>query len=1251
MRKINLSLFLVLAILCMSLAAPVCADDLGSGLVGWWRGEGNGNDSAGSNNGTLNGGATYAAGRYGQAFSLDGSSGYIQLADSSALKPEVVTVGAWIKLASSPSGNAIIFDNESAEPWYGYLLYIVSGNKLNAEVYTSSASTTVAGNMALLPDTWYHVAMTYDGANIKTYINGREDGSVPSTGLINYSVSVNPTIGKRSVGVSGYLAYFPGLIDEVRVYNRALNASEVYALASTDFIAQTQMPLSTSIVSNPVTFSFIAGDSSISVSGGEYSVSTNGGSTWSTFSTTTPSTISPNNQVKVRQTSSASNSATTTATLTIGSITKDFSVTTAASGDPNASGLIAWWKAENNIYDSVGGNHGTALNGATYATGKVGQAFSFDGVDDYVQVAAPVGLPTGSSERTISVWFKTPRDLTSSPNSCIIIYGTGEPGKNFSLITNESAPGKLFFAGNYSDLAGTTTMSPDTWYHGAVTYDGITLKLYLNGSLENSAALSLDTVLNGNGLTIGRYLSDPADIWEGQIDEVKIYSRALSASEVKNLAGKPDDFSFTAQTGMPLSTAIVSNPITVTGISSSSPISISGNSGEYSISTDSGSTWSSFSSTTPATVSLNDMVKVRQTSSSSNSTLTTTTLNIGGATADFNVTTAASGDPNASGLIAWWKAENNAYDSVGGNHGTAVNGATYADGKINRAFSFDGVDDRVEAAGGVGDFGSNPFTVSFWMKSNNDGSSDPTFIIGKNHANGGRGWDIRLSNNSIRVVGVNGWGFNITSDASATTGTWHHVALASTADTANLYIDGVLKGTSQRGTISSTSNPFRIGFTTDYGSPAFNGLIDEVKIYNRALSATEVSKLAGTYPDAFTFTDRTNIAKNTAVESNAITVTGISNPAAISISGNSGVYAISTNGGSSWGDWTSSAGTVNLNDQVKVRQTSSSSYSTKTDTALTIGGVSDTFSVTTCTYCSTLSCDDSNQCTNDSCNEETGCVFTPRTGESCGAGGAGTCDSSAVCQMPKTLTVTKAGTGSGTVTSSPSGIDCGSTCSAQFTFGATVDLTATPDAGSVFDSWSGACSGSSCSVTMTEARAATATFNSKTDFTGTPLTGQVPLNVSFTDTSTHSPTSWAWTFGDGGTSTVKNPVHTYRSNGTYEVTLTATGTGGASTMTKTGYVVVSGICGDWPYKINGSSHNYADVQTAYDSMGSETMQIQALVLSGNAGTGNLLLDQSKDVTLKGGYDCGFTANPGYTIINDKMTIKDGKATIEKIIIK
>jgi hypothetical protein len=105
------------------------------------------------------------------------------------------------------------------------------------------------------------------------------------------------------------------------------------------------------------------------------------------------------------------------------------------------------------------------------------------------------------------------------------------------------------------------------------------------------------------------------------------------------------------------------------------------------------------------------------------------------------------------------------------------------------------------------------------------------------------------------------------------------------------------------------------------------------------------------------------------------------------------------------------------------------------------------------------------------------------------------------------LTVTKTGTGSGTVTSSPPGIDCGSTCSAHFPSGTSVTLTASPNTGSTFTGWSGACTGSSptCVVSMTQAKIVTATFT-----TSGPATtfADVPMDHQFY--------SWIETLVDAG---------------------------------------------------------------------------------------------------------------------------------------
>ncbi len=196
-----------------------------------------------------------------------------------------------------------------------------------------------------------------------------------------------------------------------------------------------------------------------------------------------------------------------------------------------------------------------------------------------------------------------------------------------------------------------------------------------------------------------------------------------------------------------------------------------------------------------------------------------------------------------AGLVSWWGGDNNALDMIGAGHGTLVSGASFAQGVVGQAFSFGGAGDYLQVGGGVGDFVADPFTIDFWMYSAIAGSNTP--ILGKSNANGGLGWDIRLDNSTIQVVGVNGWGFNITSDASATPGSWHHVALASSTTTASLYIDGVLKGSSPRSPISNTTNPFRVGYLLDfyYPGPEFGGLLDEVEIFGRDLSGAELAAI------------------------------------------------------------------------------------------------------------------------------------------------------------------------------------------------------------------------------------------------------------------------------------------------------------------------------------------------------------------------------------------------------------------------
>lgn len=123
-------------------------------------------------------------------------------------------------------------------------------------------------------------------------------------------------------------------------------------------------------------------------------------------------------------------------------------------------------------------------------------------------------------------------------------------------------------------------------------------------------------------------------------------------------------------------------------------------------------------------------------------------------------------------------------------------------------------------------------------------------------------------------------------------------------------------------------------------SGSFSTAVNAVLTIGGVSDTYSVTTLASdTTPNAFTFTDVTGATISTQYTSNSITVTGINSPAAISITG--GTYNV--NGGS----YTSSSGNVSLNDVVTVRTTSSSSFSTAVNVVLTIGGVSDTYTVTT----------------------------------------------------------------------------------------------------------------------------------------------------------------------------------------------------------------------------------------------------------------------------------------------------------------
>jgi choice-of-anchor C domain-containing protein len=235
----------------------------------------------------------------------------------------------------------------------------------------------------------------------------------------------------------------------------------------------------------------------------------------------------------------------------------------------SASGLVAWWKAENNYLDSVGANHGAPVNGAGFTLGEVGTAFNFNGVNQYVLAQATPSLDVGlGSGFTIEGWvnptslvgmrpvteFERVLGTANNANVACDFYVslTGNPGMLYANIVDTGVTYHSF-----NSPAGTVTTG--VWQHIALTYNKATGSgtLYRNGIVVAQQNLgsfipqtSFTNFLIGARTTYGSAAS-PSDIYAGAIDELSVYNRALSTSEIAAIyaAGTAGKF---AQTPSPL---------------------------------------------------------------------------------------------------------------------------------------------------------------------------------------------------------------------------------------------------------------------------------------------------------------------------------------------------------------------------------------------------------------------------------------------------------------------------------------------------------------------------------------------------------------------------------------------------------------------------------------------------------------------------------------------------------------------------
>ena len=381
----------------------------------------------------------------------------------------------------------------------------------------------------------------------------------------------------------------------------------------------------------------------------------------------------------------------------------------------------------------------------------------------------------------------------------------------------------------------------NTWQHLAVTYDGTNFVFYIDGAAVASVAGSLGPA-NTEALKIGG--SGDRAGFVGLIDEVSIYSRALAAAEIQAVysagsAGKcviPIAPFITAQPTN--QTLIVGGTATFTARAGGTPPL--GYQWQFNGTNIAGATGISLTLSNAQFVQAgNYAVWVTNAYGSTNSVNALLTVNPPPPCV-----------PPPAGLVGWWRAESNAWDQVGLNHGTLTNGTGFGAGEVGQAFNLNGTSKYVNVPNSASLNPTNSISVEAWIYPRLPLNSTAAPIIKKAGEGSATqdGYRLELNGTSGVRFGVylnGGRAWVLTPSAPLYLNQWSHFVGVFNGTNLSLYLNGTLAGTpvAAPGQIVPSGNNLQIGHDPSTASRYFNGLIDEASVYNTALSAAQIQAI------------------------------------------------------------------------------------------------------------------------------------------------------------------------------------------------------------------------------------------------------------------------------------------------------------------------------------------------------------------------------------------------------------------------
>ncbi|MES2439411.1 MAG: LamG-like jellyroll fold domain-containing protein [Verrucomicrobiota bacterium] len=773
--------------------------------------EGNANDSSGNgHNSIVMGTPGYAAGKSGQAISFDGISDHLRLSSKLGDSTDFSFTG-WLYWNGGTNTNwQRIFDLGDGEAKF-VALVPKSGDtsKLRFVMKNGGAEQRLDAPNALPIGAWTHVGVTLSGDTGKLFVNG-----VPVA--TSTTMTLNPVdvatvwnyLGKAQFAAD---PLYNGKMDDIRFHNSALTDAQVLASYNNLSPQFTANPLAKADATKLQPCSgTLAGDATDANAGSVLKFNKLGGPAWLNLAGDGKFTGIPGlndtgvNSFQVTVTDPVGASAVTTLTINV----KDL---------PGTEQRYAF---DGNANASAGPADGVTTGGPAYVAGKLGQAIDLDGTDDFVTLPSDVA---SSTDITVAAWVNWDGGAGWQR---IFDFGSGTMENIFLCPASAGTP-RMTFAiknGGAEQVMDAPPLVAGQWTHVAVTLNGNTGKLYVNGVVADTDTNI--TINPGDFRAATNYIGKsqwPDPLFNGRIDEFFIDNNALTDAQIAALMNnraprftadpinKPDATggqSYYHSIIRSATDADAGDTLTYGKVSGPAWLHVAAN-GALSGTPDSGNTGS-------------NRFVVRVTDSRKASDDAVLNINVSGAT----------------GLMATYQLDSNLLDTTGTRHGAGSGGPVYGNGRHDKAVILDGVDDFVTLPATIANHGS--ITVAARVKWNGGANWQRIFDFG----NGTTQYVFLAPNGRFAIK--NGGAEQILDTAALPVGEWVHVAVTLGANTGNLYVNGALASTAPITLSPANFNPTLnyLGKSQYAADPLFNGTIDDFRIYHRVLTTAEVSSLA-----------------------------------------------------------------------------------------------------------------------------------------------------------------------------------------------------------------------------------------------------------------------------------------------------------------------------------------------------------------------------------------------------------------------